>query len=227
MKTYRLFGPGAASGCLALVVAIVGPVCSALADARSNTAFVELQPGTSSFWHTATNSTLSLPVNFPVGAQTATLSVSGVKYSKTYPGITAATLSGGCFRLELPAATSQDAENVYDLTLAFDDGTSQRAKLGLLDGAFGATSAATRCLFDKGDSAWRKARVVVMPVPFGVETISVNGVETDTGLCGRQGWYAARMSTSGAATTFAMEHDGEEYEETLFGLAAGFILWYE
>lgn len=92
-------------------------------ELMSERTFVFLRPETSSFWHTATNSTLTLPIYYPIGATRAALTVSGVKYSYStnLPANTAE------FDLELPAPTSPQSENVYDLTLAFDNGASRTA----------------------------------------------------------------------------------------------------
>ena len=201
--------------------------CQVAAGPRSNAAFVEVVAGKSSFWHTATNATLSLPVEFPPLASSASLAVKGVKYSRLYEGITRASLAGGDFALSLPPASSMAAENVYALTLSFDDGTVRTARLGLLCGAYGTTRAGTRCLFDETSSAWQRADspAAVLPIPYGVETISVDGEEVTTGLDGRQGWYALRLPGSGAARTVTMSDGDADYEASLFGLAKGFVLW--
>ena len=91
---------------------------------------VYLRPETSSFWHTATNSTMTLPVDFPFGASSATLTIAGAfGYSQTIPDITASSVT-----VTLPEArmdgSSPATEDVYDITLEFNDGTVQTAKLG-------------------------------------------------------------------------------------------------
>lgn len=200
--------------------------CQIAAGPRSNVAFVEVAAGRSSFWHTATNATLSLPVTFPHLATSASIAVDGIRYSRRYQGITRGSLSGGNFVLSLPQASSMAAENVYDLTLSFDDGTVRTARLGLLCGAYGTTRAGTRCLFDASSSAWRRAdSPAVLPIPCGVETVTVDGTEVPTGLDGHQGWLALRLPSSGAARTVAMTDGEADYEVALFGNAKGMMLY--
>ena len=91
--------------------------------------FVHVRPELSSFWRTATNNVVELPVDMPRTAKSATLHVQGVGYERTYSG-----LSGGFFRLELPEASVADCENVYRLTLSFDDNTVRTALLGVVEG---------------------------------------------------------------------------------------------
>lgn len=207
----------------ALLIAVC---CQSAAGARSNAAFVEVAAGKSSFWHTATNATLSLPVTFPHLATSASIAVDGIRYSRRYQGITRGSLSGGNFVLSLPQALSMATENVYDLTLSFDDGTVRTARLGLLCDAYGTTRAGTRCLFDASSSAWLRAdSPAVLPIPYGVETIFVGGEAVPTGLDGRQGWYALKLPGSGAARTVAMTDGEADYEVALFGKAKGMMLY--
>ena len=63
------------------VVSLVGAsliaVASPCAELTSEPTFVSLRPETSSFWHTATNNVMTLPIDNPVGANSASLSVMG------------------------------------------------------------------------------------------------------------------------------------------------------
>ena len=118
-------------------------------------------------------------------------------------------------------------ENVYDLILSFDDGTVRSARLGLLCGAYGTSRAGTRCVFDTSSSAWRRVDgPAVLPIPYGVGTVTVDGAEVSTGLDGRQGWLALRLPGSGMARTVAMSDGEDDYEVALFGKAMGMILLY-
>ena len=112
-----------------LVGASLLAVASPGTEIESEETFVFLRPETSSFWNTATNSTMSLPIDYPNGATKATLEVKGVGYDKTYSDITADS-----YEIELPVPDSPQTENVYDLKLTFDDGTVRTAKLGLIQG---------------------------------------------------------------------------------------------
>ena len=172
---------------------------------------VFVNPGTSSFWHTATNNVLALPVEFPDGATSATLAVSGLRYTATYAGITASP-----FILTLPAATSTATENVYDLTLTFDDAgaTVRTARLGLIKGYDTTAEGLTRCLAPKEQRKWGwvKGRRAVFPIPCGMTAFTVGGVVTDTGLGGDQGWFALDVP---GGRTIPLTLD--ELSATLFG----------
>ncbi len=200
-----------ASLCLAMVLFAVG-TAHAATEAESEGAFVFTRPQTSSYWHTATNSVLALPVAFPNGATSATLTVSGLKYSATYANITASP-----FLLALPAATSPETENVYDLTLAFNDAgaTVRTARIGLIDGYDTTAEGGTRCLAPKEQRKWgwvRKSRAV-FPIPYGMTSFTIGGVVTDTRLGGDQGWYALDVPGD---RTIPLTLD--ELSATLFGL---------
>ncbi len=193
--------------CIALVAA-----CTANAGDTSDPMLLFLRPGASSFWHTATNNVLALPVEFPEGASSATLAVSGLKYSASYAGITTSP-----FILTLPAATSAATENVYDLTLTFNDAgaTTRTARLGLIQGFDATSEGCTRCLAPKEQRKWgwvRKRRAV-FPIPYGMTSFIVNGDVTDTRLGGDQGWYALDVA-GGQTVPLALD----ELAATLFGL---------
>ena len=110
-----------------LAVAAASPCILQASSDRSNQEVVFLNADATSFWRTATNRVIKVPVDMPVLATSAKLTVCGVKYIREY-----SISSSGDFEIELPAADSIYSENVYDLTLAFNDGTVQRAKLGLV-----------------------------------------------------------------------------------------------
>ena len=66
--------------CRVLAVGVLLPAMAFAAGGRkSESAFVFLQPGASSFWCTATNSTMSIPVYFPGGATMVDLQVEGME----------------------------------------------------------------------------------------------------------------------------------------------------
>ena len=191
-------------------------LCMALAlnaaaetEVMSGGAFIFLNPKTSSYWHTATNATLALPVEFPAGVSSATLTVSGLRFSATYAGITTSS-----FILTLPPATSTATENVYDLALDFGNGVVRTAKLGLIRGYDASTVALTRCLAPKEQRKWGwvKGRRAVFPIPYGMTSFTVGGVVTDTGLGGDQGWFALDVP---GGQTIPLTLD--ELSATLFG----------
>jgi len=214
------------------VASLVGASLLAVAspgeEIESEPTFVFLRPETSSFWNTATNSTMTLPIDYPSGATKATLTVSGVGYAtKTYPNLT-----GSSFELALPVPDSPQAENVYDLTLTFDDGTVRSAKLGLIQGLSPDSEGSTRCLAPAEGQVWNAIyKRAVMPIPYGTEsfTMSVNGgawTNVDTGLGGAQGWYAIKPKI-GDSVSLALVADGINYAATLLGQGNGFFVIFK
>ncbi|MBR2838041.1 MAG: hypothetical protein IKE55_04630 [Kiritimatiellae bacterium] len=194
-------------------------------ETTSEPTFVFLRPETSSFWHTATNSTVTLPIDYPDGATRATLAVSGAGYrAQAYTNLT-----GSSFDLALPVPDSPQAENVYDLALTFDDGTVRTAKLGLVQGLSPDPEGSTRCLAPAEGTAWNTiCRRAVMPVPYGTEsfTMSVNGgswTEVATGLGGAQGWHALKPS-NGDIVSLSLVADGVSYAATLLGQGDGIFV---
>jgi hypothetical protein len=197
-------------------------LASAHAGDTSSPVFVFLRPETSSFWHTATNCTMSLPVDFPRGATRATLSVVGVEYSAVYENV-----PDGAFMLTLPPAVSPETENVYDLTLSFDDGTVRRAKLGLVQGRLADAQGATRCVAPAEGRLWRRVkRRAVLPIPYGTTSFTVNGVDVDTGLGAEQGWYALGPLAGCESADVAVEVGGDAWGASLFG-AGGLLFWVQ
>ena len=188
---------------------------------ESEPTFVFLRPETSSFWNTATNNTMTVPIDYPAGAtKKASLEVSGLGYSKSYEN-----LIGDSFTFTLPPATSPETENVYDLTLTFDDGTVRTAKLGLVQGLSPDSEGTTRCLAPSGSRVWNKVKgQAVLPIPYGMKTLKINGVDTDAGLDGAQGWYALGKIEPNETVKLSGVAGGVEYAASLLGGGAGLML---
>ena len=192
----------------------------------SEPAFVHLTPETSSFWHTATNRTLTVPIDLPEGAAKARLSVTGRTYAWESEDITDSS-----YTLTLPAATAPADEDVYQLALAFYDadgnsvGDVRTARLGLVQGLTGDGVGSTRCLFSDTARSWPKVRgTCVMPVPLGA-TLAVDGqavTADDPGFTGVQGWYALRKLALGEVATVALTLDDETTSVDLLGADGGF-----
>ena len=185
----------------------------------SNRAVVLLRPDETSFWRTATNSVMSLPVDMPPMASSAVLSVRGVDYQRDYE-----ISSTGQFEISLPPLKSSAGENVYEMTLTFDDGTVRKAKLGLVQGYAKGGDASTRVVGPGASQIWCGVKKrAVMPIPYGMESFTVNGVDTDTGLGGAQGWYALKMDVDERASV-GLVADGLAFAAELLGLGDGFFL---
>ena len=189
---------------------------------ESEPTFVFLRPETSSFWNTATNNTMTLPIDYPMSAKSATLDVSGVKYHRFYENIV-----GPSFDLLLPEPTSPENENVYDLTLTFDDGTVRTAKLGLIQGLSPDAEGTTRCLAPVDAGVWNQAnKRAVIPIPYGTESLTVNGETVDTGLDGAQGWYALK-GRSGETYSLSLMAGGVQHFASLVGMSDGLMLIFK
>ena len=211
---------------------VVGAAVVSLAvsatELTSQPTLVFTRPETSSFWNTATNNVMTVPIDFPSGATSATLTVSGLKYSTVYRNIERGEDS---FTFVLPQANSQQTENVYDLLLMFDDGTERRAKLGLVEGLSPDAEGTTRCLAPSNSRVWEcvKGGRAVLPIPYGTTSFSVvvNGEQktTDTGLNGAQGWFALGVKP-GDEVSLSMIANGLSYSAALHG-ALGFMLIVE
>ena len=203
---------------------------------ESEPTFVFLRPETSSFWNTATNNTMTVPLDFPSGATKATLSIRGLDYVREYADIT--RLVGDeerkDFTFELPEPTSQEAENVYNLTLSFDDAalTTRTAKLGLIQGLSPDAEGTTRCLAPETSRVWQKVKGrAVMPIPFGTDKLSVNGIEVDSDELARtkdgvimQGWYAIGGLDAGTDASLELVANGVTYAASLIGGPGGLML---
>ena len=209
-----------------LVGASLLAVASPGTEIESEETFVFLRPETSSFWNTATNSTMSLPIDYPNGATKAKLEVTGVGYSKVYENITSDS-----FDIELPVPDSPQTENVYDLKLTFDnEATVRTAKLGLIQGLSPDAEGATRCLAPAEGSVWEKVKYrAVLPIPYGTTSLSMqtNGgewKEIDTGLNGAQGWYALSPIARKDNISLSCIVDGVSYVASLLGGGDGFFV---
>ena len=208
----------------ALAGAAVLTVSAPAAKLSSEPTFVFRRPETSSFWNTATNSTMTLPIDYPNGATKATLTVNGVGYNRVYSDLT-----GDSIEIDLPVPDSPKTENVYELTLAFDNGAAPRtAKLGLIQGLDSGAKGSTRCIAPAQGKVWSAATDrAVLPIPYGTTSFTVNGVEHDTGLDGAQGWYALSPIAPGTEISLSCLADGVSYAASILGGGNGFLLIYK
>lgn len=182
---------------------------------------VYVNPSSCYQWQTATNATMRLPVPYPNGAHSASLSING--------SVVASDISDAFTTVTLPAPRGGASEDVYDLALAFDNGETATAKLALIDGYSGTATGSTRVLAPVGTRAWGKVNgVAVVPVPEGTTSFSValDGGEAsavDTGLNGSAGWYAIRLRGVSTAALEVETPDGD-LDADIYGSAPGFIL---
>jgi len=212
--------------CRAMAAGILLPVMVFGADGvRSDATFVFLQPDTSSFWRTVTNSTMTIPIYYPSGATKADLQVEGMEYSKSYLDITADSVE-----IELPPPTTERTENVYTLTLSFDNDTVQTAQLGSVRGYARNAAGVARCVIPEESASWKKFKYrAVLPVPHGMKdlSLSLNGGEPqplETGLNGAQGWCGLEGIKRNDSLDFTYELNGMPYALSLVGGGDGFFV---
>ena len=209
--------------CRVFAAGILLPIIAIGAEgSKSDATFVFLQPETSSFWCIATNSTMTIPIYYPKGATKADLLVDGMQYAKSYNDITSDSVE-----IELPAPANERTENVYTLTLSFDDGTVQTAKLGAVRGYAKDAAGVARCVIPEESASWKKFKYrAVLPVPYGMKnlTLCLNGaepqpLETD----GAQGWYGLEGIKRNDSLDFSYELNGMPYALSLVGGGDGFF----
>ena len=209
--------------CRVFAAGILLPIIAIGAEgSKSDATFVFLQPETSSFWCTARNSTMTIPIYYPKGATKADLLVDGMQYAKSYNDITSDSVD-----IELPAPANERTENVYTLTLSFDDGTVQTAKLGAVRGYAKDAAGVARCVIPEELASWKKFKYrAVLPVPYGMKnlTLCLNGaepqpLETD----GAQGWYGLEGIKRNDSLDFTYELNGMPYALSLVGGGDGFF----
>ena len=207
----------------ALAGAAVLAVSAPAAKLSSEPTFVFLRPETSSFWNTATNSTMTLPIDYPNGATKATLTVNGVGYNRVYSDLT-----GDSIEIDLPVPDSPKTENVYELTLAFDNGAAPRtAKLGLIKGLDSGAKGSTRCIAPAQGNVWSTATDrAVLPIPYGTTSFTVGGEAVDPGLDGAAGWYAYGPLALGSSETLGLTTADGTYEALLRSVGTGFIFMF-
>ena len=192
----------------------------ALAAVAATADEVFLLPPSSLLWRTAPTANFEVPVLMPKGASSATLVVAGNGYRREY-----ANLVDGMVPVSLPAANSADAENVYELTLTFDDdaGTTQKAQIAVVQGVFaGGTGEAY--VRTAGSSKWNNVCArAVLPIPAGADALSVNGVPVVPEPDGKPGW-ALLLTRSHTAYDLLLTGGGRSLAEAfLYGIAPGFM----
>ena len=200
------------------------PEAAEVTKRSSAPTFVFLRPENSSFWNTATNGTMTLPICYPQGETRATLAVTGMGYEY----VTNLPENATSVDLALPEPTSPKMENVYTLTLSFAGAEPFTAKIGLIQGLAAGGRGSTRCLAPKDGNAWNKVRKrAVLPIPYGMTSFQVNGVEVDPGLNGAQGWYPLGPLLSGDSALLSLTAGGISYSASLMGVSDGTIVVFE
>ena len=178
--------------------ASLGAMC--FASDTSEAAGVFVDPDASLLWRTAPSSSVNIPIEYPPMASSVDISVKGVRYSASFPGVTAATQA-----ITLPAPAKDSDENVYEVTLGFNDGTTNKCAFALVR----SQSAGASCPV-KLTSAARWSRISakkVMVIPAG-QSLSIDDEAVSTGMGGAWGWFACPRLVTGEHE-FVLSGDGD------------------
>ena len=206
-----------------LAACLVSAAAYAEPEATSASTFVYVDTAESPFWRTAPNNVVELSVDFPAGASSASLSVTGA-YGFS---MTTNNLSEGLFTLVLPAATSPETEDVYDLTLTFSDGTSRNARFAVIAGVSAQPEGVTRCVTPESSVRWSRVHErAVLPIPYGTTSFTIGGATADTGLDGAAGWYAYGPLALGSSDTLGLTTADGSYAALLRSVGTGFIFMF-
>ena len=211
-------------GTLALMQMLLLPCVDAAVGRRSSSTFVFVRPEVSSFWSTARSSHLTIPVDWPIGASTATLTVRGCGYEALYANIVGKEVS-----VDLPEATSWSTENVYDLSLVFDNDpvTARHARIGLVRSHSTSSQGMTRCLTPVGTRAWNKVGGrAVFPVPHGATALVIDGEEVDIDPSGAQGWHVIGGLDGGNSSSLVLRVGEDAYSASLAGAYGCLMIVY-
>lgn len=174
----------------AFLLATASAMCMVGNAATSDPTLVFLRPAESSFWRTATNASFTVNIDYPDGAGSAELTVKGMHYAVTVPNVTARQCD-----LTLPRATSPETEDVFDLILAFDNGATNVASVGVIQGSGVAEPVTTRVL-SSATRKWNRAKgSSVLPVTSPTATLSVDGEQVPAVGTGWYGWKPRDFGT--------------------------------
>ena len=178
--------------------ASLGAIC--LASDTSEAAGVFVDPDASLLWRTAPSSSIAIPIEYPPMASSVDISVKGVKYSASFPGVTAATQA-----MTLPAPARDSDENVYEVVLCFNDGTTNKCAFALVRSQSPNASCPVRLT---SSAKWsRISAKKVMMIPAG-SSLSVDDESVSTGMDGAWGWYACPRLAAGEHE-FVLSGDGD------------------
>ncbi|MGI5868389.1 MAG: hypothetical protein ACOX9C_02950 [Kiritimatiellia bacterium] len=183
--------------------ALLGVLCATLplqAGVLSQPIVVTREPGRHMLWRTAPSGAFPLRWATPAGATNATLQVAAEGYSRTYDGLT-----NGSLELTLPEPTSVEDERVYALALAFDNGVVKRTTLGAV-ATKGGQEASTDAIKETANAWLRIRSPLVVPIPCGTTSLTLDGEPVETGLDGDAGWHAFRGGRSGELVLTAPPH---------------------
>ncbi len=153
-------------------------------------------------WHTSSFGGTTLRWDKPEGATNATITIEGDNYRRTWTGLT-----GESLEVSLPDADGTN-EDVYTMTIAFDDGTVKTAYLGAVTGCGSNGSAISPRARLSSTPEWpRFQKKAVMAIPFDARALTVDG-EPVPDLDGSAGWRLLKSVGSDADVELSLTLDG-------------------
>ncbi len=205
---------------IALAVATAAALSLPARAAVSEPTLILANGNESLLWHSVLPGTSVARWDKPRTATSATLTIVGAYYRQTY-----ANLTGESCEISLPSAYL-GREDVYTLTLSFDDGTVRTAYLGAVDGLASGGTSTSRRIRTASSPRWANFNdYAAIAIPAGATALTVNGTPLPD-LDGSAGWrlikydgtpqYDLAMTVAGSASPLLA---------TLNGFAGGTILY--
>lgn len=205
MKKLRTHGRGrhglaAPLACLAAAVCAALPSAVQAAESQPLTIFANAPE--SYLWHSIPAGDTTVYWDKPSTAQTATLTIEGAHYTMVQSGLT-----GESCVLSLPRAANAK-EDVFKISLAFDDGSSQFAYLGAVTGLGTSGTATSPRVKLETASNWATFQdYAAIAVLQGSTALTVNGTPLPD-LDGNAGWRLVKYDRA-SQYDIAMTLDGE------------------
>ena len=223
MKKHGTHGRGGRHGLAIPLASLAAAVCAALppavraAESQPLTIFANAPE--SYLWHSIPAGDTTVYWNMPETAHSATITIEGAHYHAVQSGLT-----GESCVLSLPRAANA-REDVFKVTLAFDDGSSQFAYLGAVTGLGTSGTATSPRIKLETASNWAAFQdYAAIAVLQGATALTVNGAPLPD-LDGNAGWRLVKHSGA-SQYDIAMTLDGEADPllATLTGFAGGTLV---
>jgi hypothetical protein len=210
-----------------LLIALAALPFVSVFGAESNTLDLFVDIENSLMWRTSASSEPEIEWDTPDGAVSATL------YVRSMTGETSFDVTGlSKKRISLALPVSWETENVHNLVLEFNMGESnivRRGQIGTVCSMTVEGNAASAQIREKTDK-WNivKQSRAVIPVPAGVESLSIDGNEMPLDTFGTAGWYgwkSIKPKADDAPYTLSLAfEDGGEIDIDITAIANGLAI---
>lgn len=182
---------------------------TAIASASATSAEpVAFRTDDSPFWRTVAGGSVLLPIDWPVGARTATCTLSAFGRTVAAQTATRGDEASTTLPFTLPVPSIPNDERVYTAELVFsgEDGASmlestQRAQFAVVLGQGNAVAIGVRA---PDGALWREyyGTHITLPVAAGTTSLAIDGTIIDPLLDGSTGWCGVEVRT-GAHTLYS------------------------